>query len=172
MQITHLSRGVITLASNGGCVDTDMGMAVIRTQIAALSALAVKAGIIEGTTAKDGTNIAEYAAYNEYGVPGKKKKWDIPPRPFIRGWVENHAAEINAAHERFFKQVAEGKLSAEQAMNRLGQFAESGIRKYIKSGNFEPNADSTIKRKGSSRPLIETGAMRNSVRYKVVGGNK
>ena len=148
-------------------------MTKIIKQIAALSKLNIKAGIIEGAGDKDGVPIAQYAAYNEYGVPGKKKKWNIPPRPFIRGWVENHEAEIKATQERLFKQVSEGKISAEIAIAKLGQFAQDGIKRYIVAGNFEPNAEATIQRKGSSRPLIDTGAMRNSVRYQIIkGGGK
>jgi len=144
-------------------------MNAIREQIAALSSLQVKVGIIEGTGSVDGTAIAEYAAYNEYGVPGKKKKWNIPPRPFIRGWLENHQDEIKAMQDKLFKNVSEGKMSADTAIKKLGQFAQDGIKRYIMDGEFEPNAESTVQHKGSSRPLIDTGAMRNNVRYKVTG---
>jgi len=147
-------------------------MANIRKEIAALSTLGVKVGIIEGSGSNDGTPVAEYAAYNEYGVPGKKKKWRIPPRPFIRGFVEDRDSEIKATTERLFKQVSEGKMSAEIAIARLGQYGQDGIKRYIKSGNFEPNAEATIQRKGSSRPLIDTGTMRNNVRYKVIRDGK
>jgi hypothetical protein len=154
-----------------------MGMAKIREQITQLSGLGVKAGIVEGSGAIDGVSIAEYAAYNEYGVPGKTKKWNIPPRPFIRGWLEDHADEIKTVQETLFKKVSEGKISADMAIKRLGQFAEDGIKRYIKTGNFEPNAEATIQRKGgkrkkSSRPLIDTGTMRNSIRYEVINGGK
>ena len=96
-------------------------MKEIRGQIAALSDLQVKVGIVEGTGSVDGTDIAEYAAYNEYGVPGKKKKWDIPPRPFIRGWIENNQAEIKAMQDKLFGQVAEGKMKAETAIKKRSQ---------------------------------------------------
>jgi hypothetical protein len=150
-----------------GIRDIDRGMDKIRKEIAALSQLSIKAGIIEGAGSKDGVSIAQYAAYNEFGVPGKKKKWRIPPRPFIRGFVENESAEIKAMQEQLVKLVSEGKMSADTAVKRLGQFAQDGIKRYIMSGNFEPNAEATIQRKGSSRPLIDTGTMRNSVRYQV-----
>jgi hypothetical protein len=170
-----------------GFRDTDKGLKDIREEIAKLSSLYVKAGIVESEGTKKGnkriakigksgkklksktlaTNdsgptIAEYAAWNEYGVPGR-----IPSRPFIRGWVENNTAKINATQERLFKQVSEGKLDAENAVARLGQFAQDGIKRYIKEGDFTENADITKKRKKSSRPLIDTGTMRNSVRYEV-----
>jgi hypothetical protein len=152
---------------SGGIRDNDKGMEKIRKEITALSQLSVKAGIIEGTGGKGGVSVAQYAAYNEFGVPGKKKKWRIPPRPFIRGFVEDKSEDIKATQERLFKLVSEGKMSADTAIKRLGQFAQDGIKRYIMSGNFEPNAEATIQRKGSSRPLIDTGTMRNSVRYQV-----
>ena len=157
---------------SGGCVDTDKGMDEIRKQIAALGQLSVKVGVVEGSGSEDGVDIAQYGAYNEYGVPGKKQKWDIPPRPFIRGFVENKAEEIKAAHERLFKLVSEGKITADTAIKRLGQFAQDGIKRYMKSGDFVPNAESTIKRKGSSRPLFDKGALFNSIRYEVIEGGK
>jgi len=157
------------MKDGGGIRDTDKGMEKIRKEIAALSELSVKAGIIEGAGSVDGVSIAQYAAYNEFGVPGKKKKWRIPPRPFIRGFIENESAEIKATQEMLVKQVSEGKMSANTAIKRLGQYAQDGIKRYIMSGDFEPNAEATIQRKkGSSRPLIDTGTMRNSVRYKVI----
>lgn len=155
---------------SGGVRDTDRGMENIRKEIEAFKHMGVKAGIVEGSGDVDGVSIAEYAAYNEYGVPGKTKKWRIPPRPFIRGWIENHGEDIKRTLDKLFQQVSEGKLSAVTAINRLGQFAQDGIKRYIISGAFEPNAESTVQRKGSSRPLIDTGTMRNSVRYKVIKG--
>jgi len=153
---------------SGGIRDTDSGMKNIRNEIEAFKHMGVKAGIVEGAGDIDGVSIASYAAWNEFGVPGKKKKWRIPPRPFIRGWTENHGEDIKRTIDKLFKLVADGKMSAETAIGRLGQFAQDGIKRYIMSGAFEPNAESTIQRKGSSRPLIDTGTMRNSVRYEVI----
>jgi hypothetical protein len=153
----------------GGIRDTDKGLLDIRKEIEQLGSLGIKAGIVEGSGEQDGVPIAEYAAYNEYGVPGKGKKlWRIPPRKFIRGWVENNRAEIEATQEKLFKRVSEGKLDAETATKRLGQFAQDGIKSYIRDGDFVPNSEKTIRLKKSSRPLIDTGTMRNSVRYEVV----
>ncbi|MDR2484262.1 MAG: hypothetical protein LBD55_02570 [Treponema sp.] len=161
------------MSNQPGSRDTDKGLAEIRLQIEAFSHLGIKAGIVEGSGSQDGVAIAQYAAWNEYGVPGKKKLWAIPPRPFIRGWVENNSEQIKATQERLFKRVSAGKMDAETAIKRLGEFARSGIKRYIREGNFTPNADTTIERKGSSQPLIDTGAMRNSVSYEIVrGGSK
>jgi hypothetical protein len=164
------------MSKNGGCLDTDRGMEEIRKQIEALGNKAVKAGIVEGSGSVDGVDIAQYGAWNEYGVPGPPYSengdgvWFIPPRPFIRGWLENNAEKIKTTQEKLYKQVSEGKMFAVSAINRLGQFSQDGIKRYIKSGDFTPNAESTKRRKKSSRPLIDTGAMRNSIRYEIVEG--
>jgi hypothetical protein len=156
-----------------GIQDNDTGLLNIRKELKALSGLAVKAGIVEGTGDNGGVSIAEYAAYNEYGVPGKKKKWKIPPRSFIRGWLENKDAEIKAFIEARHKMVADGKMSAKTAIKQVGEFAQGGIRMFIKEGQFTPNAERTVMIKtrgkgGSTTPLIDTGTMRNSVRYEVI----
>ena len=178
------------MQDGGGSTDKDKGMAKIMKQIAALSTLGVKAGITSdvgedkgkkrvrktsksGKKSKrktivenrDGPTIAQYAAWNEYGT----KDGRIPARPFIRNWIDNNREKIEKTQARLFKQVCEGKISAEEAVAKLGQFAQDGIKRYIITGNFTPNAESTVQRKGSSRPLIDTGVMRNSIRYQVVG---
>jgi hypothetical protein len=148
--------------------DKDLGLGDIRKNIAALSKMAVKAGIVEGSGEQDGVEIAQYAAWNEYGVPGK-----IPSRSFIRGWTDNKAENIKNTQERIVKKVTEGKWTADEAVMRLGEFAQDGIKSFIRTGDFTPNDDRTIKlktvrgKKGTT-PLIDTGTMRNSIRYEVV----
>jgi hypothetical protein len=107
--------------------------------------------------------IAQVAAWNEYGLEGR-----IPKRPFIRGWTDNKTENINATKEKIYKKVADGKWDANDAIMRLGEFAQDGIKSYIRTGDFTPNSERTKKLKKSSKPLIDTGTMRNSVRYEVV----
>ena len=64
--------------------------------------------------------------------------------------------------------MVSGRRTAEDAMKLIGEFAQSGIKKNISDGGFESNKPSTVKRKGSSKPLIDNGTMRNAIRYEVV----
>jgi hypothetical protein len=66
--------------------------------------------------------------------------------------------------------VSEGKIKAQEAIGKLGQFGQDGIKSYIRTGKFQENAEKTKRIKKSSRPLIDTGTMRNSVRYEIVDG--
>jgi len=151
--------------AKGGIVDNDRGLQKIRQNIAALGNLSVKVGIPEGAGSQDGVTIAEYAAWNEYGVEGPPvsqhggNKWFIPPRPFVRGWVENNQSQIKHMTEILYKSVVDGKLDADNAIGLLGQFGQDGIKRFIRSGKFTPNADSTIAKKKSSKPLIDIVTM-------------
>lgn len=147
--------------------DRDLGLNKILKEIKKFEGAVVKAGILQGSGSVDGVSIAQYATWNENGVVGKKGKWKIPPRPFIKGWVANNQKQIASTIQRLYGEVASGNITADEALNRLGVFAKSGIQSYIKRGDFVPNAPSTIKKKGSSQPLIDSGAMRNAVNYEV-----
>ena len=96
----------------------------------------------------DGTDLVDVAAYNELGSS------DRPARPVMKQSFENHEDELKAACGHAFKTVSNGGT------------AEAEIR----DGEFEPNKESTIKKKGSYRPLIDTGHMRQSVNFVIKKG--
>ena len=152
-----------------GHYDTDRGMDAIIKELTGLGQYSVKAGIPESTGKEgvDGVTVAQYAAWNEYGVAKKDGGWHIPPRPFVTGWVENKTEEIKRIQETLVKSVSEGKLTAEKAVELLGQFAQDGIKQYIKTGDFVSNAESTIRAKNSSTPLIDTGTMMDSISFEI-----
>ena len=124
-----------------------------------LSKLEVQVGFQAGEkTYEDGTDLVDVAAYNEYGTS------DTPARPFMKQSFENHEDELQKACDRVNQTLSNGG-KAETALNQLGTFAKGLIQDEIVSGGFEPNAPSTIKKKGSSQPLIDTGYMRQSVNF-------
>jgi len=107
---------------------------------------------------EDGTDLVDVAAYNEFGSS------DRPPRPFMKQSFENHEPELKQACAHAYQTVSTGG-SAEQALKQLGVFARGLVQEEIVNGDFEPNAPSTIKKKGSEQPLIDTGFMRQNVNY-------
>ena len=56
-------------------------------------------------------------------------------------------------------------IPAEKILKETGVFQVSLIQEKIENGSYEKNADATIERKGSDKPLIDTGRMRQSVHY-------
>lgn len=123
-----------------------------------LAQLEVVVGFQEGDTYEDGTSLAEVAAYNEFGSS------DTPARPFMRQSFEGHQAELKAACEQVNKVIASGG-TAEEALKKLGVTVKGLVQAEIVEGDFAPNAPSTIQKKGSEQPLIDTGHMRQSVNY-------
>lgn len=92
----------------------------------------------------------------------------IPARPVLEpaiaasGNKENIAAELTGAAE----DVLEGKDPTTN-LRRAGIAAQNAARKWFTDprNNWAPNSPDTIKRKGSDRPLIDTGAMRAAITY-------
>ncbi len=109
---------------------------------------------------EDGTTIAEVAAYNEFGSS------DTPERPFMRQSFENHESELQAACDAANRLVSSGG-SADQALQQIGVVAKGLVQEEIVNGGFAPNAESTIRKKGSEQPLIDTGTMRQAVNFVV-----
>jgi hypothetical protein len=166
-----------------GTTDTDLGLEDIFKEMEKLNSMCVKVGITEDVGAQkvDGgdATLAEYATYNELGVKRKKKDededenaggiWLIPPRPFVRGWADAKREQIAKTEEMLTKLVADGKLKAETAIRQLGEYGMDGVKSYVKHGSFIPNAKSTKARKrGSSKPLIDTHTMINAVNFQVI----
>jgi hypothetical protein len=161
-----------------GNTDTDMGLEDIFKETEKLKSMCVKVGVTEDVgskTTEGGSTIAQIAERNELGVLGPPMsqygggKWFIPPRPFVRGWADGKREQIANTMERLGKQVASGKLDADTAIRRLGEFGQDGVESYIKNGPHIQNADSTIARKrDSTKPLIDNSTLLNSTRYQVI----
>ena len=50
---------------------------------------------------------------------------------------------------------------------KIGIIIVNDIKTTMVTGNFTPLKSSTIKAKGSTKPLIDTGELRNSISYEV-----
>ena len=86
----------------------------------------------------------------------------------MRQSFENHEAELQAACDAANKVLADGG-TAQQALQKIGVFAKGLVQQEIVDGGFAPNAESTVKKKGSDKPLIDSGLMRESVNFVIKG---
>lgn len=121
----------------------------------------VRVGFQQGKAAdENGTDICDIAAWNELGTV------HIPARPFLRQSVDDNLSKINNFLQEKKKDLVSG-ISAEQVLKEIGIFQKDLIQEKITDGDFAPNAESTVKKKGSSKPLIDTGRMRQSVNYEI-----
>lgn len=140
--------------------DKDKGFKDFAKIARELNKKSLKLGIFSdaGKNRETGQYISEYASYNEHGT----KK--IPKRPFLSTTFDEHKDEwLNDAS----KLLASTDMNAKQIVRTVGEKAVGQIKETI-SSNIDPrNAASTIAKKKSSRTLIDTGAMRAAVSYKV-----
>ena len=124
----------------------------------------VKAGIL----AKDGSQnhsegitVFQIGMIHEFGVPEK----NIPRRSFIRVPIENNIKEITKLIENNHRLVSENAMSAKVALDRIGIKAQNTIKESFRNNDWKANSKATVKRKGSSRPLIDTGQLIGSISF-------
>jgi hypothetical protein len=128
----------------------------------------VKVGFPKG--AASASNI-EKAVWNEFGTRGGASGggWGgpIPERPFMRNSVRANRGKYRDALKTSAAKILRGETGLSIVMNKLGILAQGDIQSEITALSSPPNSPVTIARKGSSKPLIDTGAMRSSVSWKV-----
>jgi hypothetical protein len=142
----------------------DTGLKAIIKKVGQLaSGPHVKVGVIGG-----GRN-ADIAVIHEYGAPAA----GIPERSFIRSTFAN--GQVIEAQKKLVAslmgKITTNKMEVGQALGLLGAFGADRIKRTIDEGEGVPPPlkPATIARKGSSRPLVDTGQMRNSITWEVVG---
>jgi len=111
----------------------------------------------------DGLSVAEVATFNEFGTE------TIPERSFIRSTVDQNFNNYLERSRKLQSKVILQELSVKEALSVLGESIQSDIIKTINAGVDPENDPKTIERKGSSTPLIDTGQLKQSIRYKVDG---
>ena len=111
-----------------------------------------------------GLTLGETARINEFG----SEDGHVPERPAWRMGLAHGQKEFNRLNELNLHLVAVGKKTVEKALGELGAMGAARVKMEIRDGDFEPNAPSTIARKGSSHPLIDTGQEKQSVTWEIV----
>lgn len=142
----------------------DRGMDKFEAQLEKAEGSFTDIGIFGGMARIDGdlTSIALYALINELGAE------NIPERSFIRSVVDENRVRYNKFITDGLDGIILGRKTVEQVLNELGIIVKGDIKRKITELKEPPNAPSTIRAKrGSTNPLIDTGAMRNAVEYKV-----
>ena len=121
----------------------------------------VRVGFFESARYEAGQAVAEVAFYNEFGT-GR-----IPERPFLRISKEEAVPVVREILKgsRAKDLVRGGRKHFEEKMGHVGAQVAAIVQKNITVLRTPPNAPGTIKRKGSSNPLIDTGFLRQSVSW-------
>ncbi|MGY3186451.1 hypothetical protein [Lysinibacillus sp. TE18511] len=113
------------------------------------------------------------ASVHEFGATIRKGGGTItiPERSFIRTTFDEKNEEWFNFFKKQIKRVIAFEMDPKTSFERLGARMVGDIQKKITDLDAPPNAPSTIAKKGSSNPLIDTGGLRMRVTYKVVRNN-
>lgn len=150
----------------------DLGKARIKKDVRGLNSYAALVGIpstaprpVDRETKKPlAINMASLALIHERGSAAN----NIPARPFMKQTRQRAEGRFARLLRRLYKQVVDGKVRPFDGLSKLGMAYEGEMKNIFTTGSFTPNKPATIKRKGSSRPLIDTGHLRQSITSKVV----
>ena len=140
--------------------DIDKGFKAFKQELQRAKNATVEIGIHQDAM-NDGLSIAEYAAYNEFGTV------DIPERSFMRSTFDEKQSQINADMAKRYDQVKTGKIGVHRALSLIGLRHAQDIQDKIGSNIQPANSEATVARKKSTKTLIDTGAMRQSIRHVV-----
>lgn len=149
--------------------DKDLGLnRIIRTLNKDLDGVVVKVGVQAkdkavrrgkgGSIRNTDQPLTVIAAIHEFGLD------NMPKRSFLRSAYDENLPMI----DKMIQRVAHGAvfgLGTNAALNQLGNVVQGMVQRKIVDGPFVPNSPATIKRKKSSKPLIDTGHLRQSIRY-------
>lgn len=142
----------------------------------------VHIGVFADTEREGGAPMLVIAAANEFGakIPKRQARFEdlddenpegwviIPERSYLRAWFDENVDVLQATMERLIGQVVEGKISGRAALETIGGYVVTHVQAYMVDLKTPPNAPSTIRRKGSSNPLIDTGQLKDSITWRVV----
>lgn len=148
--------------------DTDKGARALAARLHREAGSRVKVGVLEDAAKEEGEgrsggdlSLLEVAAVHEFGAG------DVPQRSFIRAGVDELLPEIRGTQHALAVQVFQGKVSLPVALDRLGAKVTALLQNRIARGIAPELAPATVARKGSSKPLVDTGQLKASITWKV-----
>lgn len=127
--------------------------------------LASKGGNAPVEGGPPGFDLVALAATHEYG----SSDGHVPERSYLRRTFSMKQEVFVAASAKIARGLLNGKIDLEKAGNLLGALGATEVKKTITEGDGVPPplAASTIARKGSSRPLVDTGRLLNAITWEV-----
>jgi len=142
--------------------DVDKGWKRIKRDMRAAKRRAAKIGVQSSEGMRDdGISMLTVAAANEFGT----SDGHIPERSYIRASFDENSAKYFRGMKRLAQEIFAGQKTVDGALAIMGMQAQADIQKYMTDLQTPPNAPATIAAKGSDNPLIDTGALRASIRY-------
>ena len=132
----------------------------------AMKSVRILVGLPKGTPTNEdyqGLTVIEVGAANEFGVPSK----NIPARSFIREPLFKNEAKFKKLAQTIGVSILDGSNSFDVGVNKKGVWGVKTIQDSFTNNNWEPLKQRTIKAKGSSNPLLDTGNLRQSITWEI-----
>lgn len=105
--------------------------------------------------------IGDIATQHELGL-------GVPMRSFLRAYCDQNEAQIKDWLRIAQQQILLGQVTPDQGIARVGMAAVAGMQMFIANGRVQPPLSSyTVKRKGSSTPLIDTGQLKSAITWMI-----
>ena len=141
----------------------DRGWNAIIKASKKLNGRKVAVGVVGADADRDrgGVTNADLAVIHEYGTDR------IPARSFLGGTMAATRKDLDRFIASRKRKVEDGELSVDQALEQIGMRHAADIQEFIADGIDPPNAPRTIELKGSSKPLIDSGQLRQSITHDV-----
>jgi hypothetical protein len=106
---------------------------------------------------------------NEFGArAGKNGSVVIPERSYIRSTYNKNYKRVARRFAQIVRSIKRGSNDINTKLKLIGLEQEKKTKKTLTDLKHPPNAPSTIKNKGSSNPLIDTGELRSKISSRVV----
>ena len=167
------SRGSKT---KNGVTDTDKGYADLRATLAKIAKDRpyVVVGIRGEAGAQtyqseggDAISLVEVGAVHEFG----SRDGRIPERSYLRSTFDARRDDYARGLRAGLGRVVDGSSDIDTELGQLGLVVTGDVQQTIATLTDPPLAEYTIKRKGSSKPLIRDGRLKASVDHEVRRGN-
>jgi hypothetical protein len=151
--------------------DNDRGWTALNRRAKKAKDGRVKVGVLandaKGNQDHGGLTVAELAAILHYGTD------EIAARPYLAMAFDKIREELSKMGGELLTKVLTGQIPLDQALGLLGLKLSTEAKKIITEGRqLAPNAPSTIARKGSDRPLVDTARLLNANTWAIDKGAK
>lgn len=91
----------------------------------------------------------------------------IPERSFIRAGFNEHEAGWRKKADEMIKEAVTGNIPVDAMFDMLGLELAGKIQEFARDLKSPPNSSATVKLKGSSNPLVDTGRMIGAIKHEV-----
>ena len=145
--------------------DEDFGFNKIKEELEKLGNMKVIVEIDPDKVYSTGEKVEKVAVWMEYGAD--EFNVNYPARPFFRAGFDANIEKLKKLYEKRVDLIIVGNGTAEALGHELGKYMVQKIKEVIENGEFAELAESTVKRKGSDKPLVDTKALLTSIRYRI-----